>query len=105
VDPEREDRGLQRTHRNLSFGQHADERGRQGSVLRDDDVLGRGPVGQLLLAVVVEDDLVDRRIERELLELAESACVDGFDDDQTPNRIELEPRGVDDESNSSACRR
>src|SRR5205085_4014595 len=96
VDPEREDGRLQGADRHLALGEHADQRRRQSAVLGDDDVLGRRPVGQLV-AVMVEDDLFYRRIEGYRLELAESRGVHRLDDDQAPNRIQLEPRRVDDE--------
>jgi len=47
--------------------------------------------------VVVEHDLVDRRIEGEWLELSESARMHRLDDDQPPHRVELEPRRIDNE--------
>src|SRR5919204_1475750 len=47
--------------------------------------------------MMVEDDLVDLRIERQGLELAEPRGVDGLDDDQAPDRVELEPGSLDHE--------
>src|SRR2546425_10279620 len=44
--------------------------------------------------MVVEDDLLDVRIERDRLELAEPAGVRRLDDHQAPDRVSLEPRGV-----------
>jgi hypothetical protein len=44
--------------------------------------------------VVVEHDLLDLRIERDRLELAEPAGVDGLDDDQAPDRVDLEAAGL-----------
>jgi hypothetical protein len=96
VNPEREDGCLHRSHRQLTLGQHADERRRQRAILGDDDVLARRPI-RPFGRVVVEDDLVDVRIERERLELAESARMHRLDDDQAPDRVQLEPGGVDNE--------
>ena len=70
VDPEREDRRLERRHLHLALGEHADEGGGQGAVVRQDCVLRRNPVGQLA-RVMVEDDLLDRRVQRDSLQLPE----------------------------------
>jgi hypothetical protein len=55
-----------------------------------------GPSPQLLL-VVAGTHLVDRRIEGEGLELSEAARMHRLDDDQAPDRVQLEPRGIDNE--------
>src|SRR5256714_12299725 len=44
---------------------------------------------------MVEDDLLDLRIGRDRLELAEPTRMPGVDDDEPADRVELEPRGLD----------
>ncbi len=46
--------------------------------------------------MVVEEHLLDTGIERDLLELTQSRGLRGLDDDQPPDRVELEAAGVDD---------
>ncbi len=94
VDAEREDRRLERRDGDLSLGEDADERRRQRPVLGQDDVVGPRPVGGLA-RVMVEDDLLHVRVERDGLELAETACVRRLDDDQPADGVELEPRCLD----------
>ncbi len=64
VDPERERRRLERRHGELALGEHADERGRQRAVIREEGVLLARPLRRLA-RVVVEDDLLDLGIERD----------------------------------------
>ncbi len=66
-------------------------------------MLGRGPVGRIA-GVVVEDHLLDVRVERDLLELAETATRERLDDDRPPDRVELEPGGFDERSSSAWSR-
>ncbi len=93
VDAERECGRLERRHRDLALGEDPDQRGREGAVLGDHDVLGRGPFRQIA-RVVVEDDLLDVRVERDLLELPQAGRVHRLDDDQAPDRVELESGGL-----------
>ncbi len=44
--------------------------------------------------MVIEEDLLDRRVERRRLELAEARGVRGLDDDQAADRVELEARAL-----------
>ena len=71
VDAEREDRRLERRDRDLPLGEDPDHRRRQGSVLRQHEVVGLDPVRRLP-GVVVEDDDLDVRIARDVLELAQA---------------------------------
>ena len=71
VDAEREDGRLERRHRELALREHADQRRRQRSVVGEHGRLGRDPVGELV-TVVVEDDLLDLRVEGDGLEVAEA---------------------------------
>ena len=95
VDAERERRRLDLRHLDLALGQDADERRRQRPVLRDHGALRRDPVGKLAVRVVVENDLVDRGVERDAFELVQACGVDGLDHDQPADRVRLEPRGLD----------
>src|SRR6185312_14004751 len=65
-------------------------------IVGDDDALVRGPVGALV-SVMIEDDLLDFRVAGDAFELTEPGRVNRLDHDQAPDRIELEPRGLDDE--------
>ena len=89
VDAEREDGRLERRDGDLPLGEHPDERGRQSRVLREHGLLRRDPAGQLV-AVVVEDDLLDLRVERDRLELAEPRRVHRLDDDEPLDRAQVE---------------
>ena len=90
VDPEREDGRLERRDRDLPLGQDPDHRRRQRAVLREDEVLGLHPVGRLA-GVVVEDDDLDGGVARDPLELAQALRVHGLDDDQPPDRVQVDP--------------
>src|SRR5439155_23783664 len=68
VDPERERRRLERCHRELALGEDAGQRRRERAVLREHGASGEDPGGEYA-RVVVEDDLLDRRVERDRLEL------------------------------------
>ena len=89
VDPQRERGRLHRRHRHLAVGENADERRRQGAVLRDHRCRRVGPLGQLA-RVVVEHDLLDRRIARDGLELRQPRGADGLDDDQAADICHLD---------------
>src|SRR5207302_897991 len=65
----------------------------QRAVRGDDGVLRLDPVGQLG-DVVVEDDLLHARVERDGLELAEAAGVHGLDDHEALDRVGLEAPGL-----------
>ena len=95
VDAEREGGRLERRDGDLALGEDADERRRQRAVLGEDDVLGRAPSPAGSPRVVVEDDLLHGRVERDRLELAEPRRVQRLDDDQPADRVELEPRRLD----------
>ena len=95
VDPEREDRRLERRHLELALGQDRDHRRRQGAVLGAHDVLGLHPV-ELLLAMVVEEHDLDGRVARHALELAEPARVRGLDDDQAGDPVGFDPARLGD---------
>ena len=81
VDAEREDRRLERRHGDFPLGEDADEHRRQGPVLGQDHVLGPRPVRRLA-CVMVEHHLLHLRVERQRLELAQSAGAGRLDDDQ-----------------------
>ena len=95
MDPEGEHRGLERRDGELALREDADEGGREGAVVREHGVLLVNPRGKLR-GVMVEDDLLDLRIEGNGLQLAEARGVNRLDDDQAPDRVELETRGFDD---------
>ncbi len=95
VDSEGEGGGFDRRHRQLPLGQHADQRRRQRAFLGDDRSRGIRPLRELA-GVVVEDDLLNARIERDLLELTEARGADRLDDDQAPDRGAVEAGGLDD---------
>ena len=46
--------------------------------------------------MVVEEHLLDCRIERDLLELAQPRCLGSLDDDEPADRVELESARLDD---------
>ena len=96
VDPEREDCRLQRRRGELPLGEDPDEGRRQRPVGREHGGVGVHPVRKLDLSVVVEEHLLDARVERDRLELAEPRRARGLDDDQSPDRVELEAVGLDD---------
>ena len=81
-------------HRDLPLRQDSDERRRQRAVLRDHRVLGLHPVGQLA-GVMVEDDRLDLRVARNRPRDRRGGRGRGLDDDQPPDRLRLEPRGLD----------
>ncbi len=95
VDAEREHRRLEGCRVELALREDADERRRERPVRRDHGSLGRDPVGQLA-AVVVEQHLLDRGIERDLLQLPEPRGLSRLDDDESPDRVELEATRLDD---------
>ena len=95
VDPQREDRGLERRGQELTLGEDPDQRGRQGAVVRQHRRFRVDPVRELGLAVMIEEDLVHRRVERDPLELAEARRVRGLDHDQAADRVGLEARDLD----------
>jgi hypothetical protein len=80
VDPEREGGRLEGRHRELTLREHADEGGRECAVLGKHGVLRGGPV-RGLARVVVEDDRLDGRVDRDRLELAQPGGMSGLDDD------------------------
>jgi hypothetical protein len=95
VDPERKGGRLDAAHGKLALGEDADERGRKRAVLGDHHGIGRDPLRELATRVVVEDHLLDRGVEGNALELAEPRGVNRLDDDQAADRLQLEPRRVD----------
>ena len=90
VDPERERRRLERRRRELALGDDPDERRRERAVRRQHRRLRGHPLGKLVLAVVVEEHLLDVRVESDRFELAEPRRARHLDDDQAPDRVELE---------------
>ena len=56
------------------------------------------PLGKLVLGVVVEQDRLDRGIESDGLEVAEARRARHLDDDQPPDRVELEAAHLGDGS-------
>ena len=76
-------------HGELSLGEDADERRRQGTVPRQHDVVGPRPIRRLA-GVMVEHDLLHVRIECQRLELGEPTGAGRLDDDQPPHGVELE---------------
>ncbi len=96
VDAEREGRGLERRGQQLALGEDADERGRQSAVVREHRGVRVDPVGELGLAVMIEEDLLHRQIERNGLELAEARRVRGLDHDQAADRVRFETGDLDD---------
>jgi hypothetical protein len=94
VDPEREHGSLERRGLELPLGEDADERRRERGVLRQHEVLGLHPVGRLP-GVVVEDDDLDGRVARDALELPEPLGMDGLDDDETADRVEVDATRLD----------
>ncbi len=95
VDAEREDGRLEHRRFELALCQDADERGRQRAVGRENGGVRLDPVGKLD-AVVVEENLLDCRVQGDLLELAEARCVHRLDDDETPDRVDLQPTALHD---------
>ena len=93
VDPEGEDGRLERRHLDLALGEDPDHRRRQRAVVGEHEVLGLDPVRRLA-GMVVEDDDLDPGIARDPLELAEALRVHGLDDDQPPDRAEVDPAGL-----------
>src|SRR5262245_23361092 len=71
VDSERESRRLERARRELPLREDSYQRGRQGSVGRDDRRVVGQPIREQLLSVMVEEHLLDGRVERDALELTE----------------------------------
>jgi len=94
VDSERERRRLQRGHGHFALGEDADEGRRERAVLGEDRVLGARPSGRLA-RVVIEDDLLDLRVESNRFELPEPTRMDRLDDDQPADGAELQARGLD----------
>ena len=90
VDAERENGRLEGCDGELPLGKDPHHRRRQCAVLREDEVLGLHPVRRLA-GMVVEDDDVDGRIAGDALELAQALRVHGLDDDQPPDRVQLDP--------------
>ena len=76
VDAERERRRLERGRRQLPLGENPRQRRRQRAIRRQHRRLGREPVREFLVAVVVEEHLLDRRVECDLLELAEPRALE-----------------------------
>ncbi len=95
VDAERERRRLERRDRELPFREDADEGRGQRPVARQDRGLRVDPVGKLDV-VMVEDDLLDLRVEGDAFELAQPGRVRGLDHDQPADRAQIEPRSLDD---------
>ncbi len=90
VDPECERRRLEGRRAKLPLGEDADERRRQRPVRRAHRCLGLNPRRQWSLVVMVEEDLLDARVERDGLELAQSRGVRRFDDHEALDRVELQ---------------
>ena len=96
VDPEGERRRLEGGRAELALGEDADERRRQRSVVRQHGLLRMHPLRGVGVRVVVEQRLLHGRVERDLLQLAEAGSARRLDDDEAPDRVQLEPRDLDD---------
>ena len=94
VNPERERGRDERRRQELPLGKYPDERRRERSVRGQDCSIRGDPVGELVLGMVVEEDLLDVGIERDGLELTQPRRARHLDDDQASDRIELEPAGL-----------
>jgi hypothetical protein len=94
VDSERERCRRQGGHGHFTLGEDADEGRRERAILGEDRVLGARPSGRLT-RVVIEDDLLDLRVESHRFELPEPTRVDRLDDDQPADGAELQARGLD----------
>ena len=95
VNAEREDGCLERRRLELALREHADECRRQRSVVAEHRALRRDPVGRLA-AVMVEDDGLHGEVARNGLEVSEPAGVRRVDGDQPADRVDLQPRRLDD---------
>ncbi len=93
MNPEREDRCLERRRVDLALREDSDERRGERGVLGEHEVLGLDPVGPLGLMVVEGDD-VDARRPGDVGELAEALRVDGLDHDQPRDRVGVDPARI-----------
>ncbi len=97
MDAERECGRLERGRPELALRHDADEGRGERAVRGQDCGVGGDPLRKLVLAVMVEQHLVDGGVECDGLELPEPRRRRGLDDDERADGIPLEPAGLGDE--------